>query len=151
MRNTGFCSAATRIGRLSLLLVALLLAYRTPSSAERTIVVVTHSNSTLTTLSQDEVTALFLGKYKSSHDVLVKPFDNTDSHLRERFYLAIADMSAMRVKAYWSRIVFSGQGRPPKEISPADAATVLANETNALTYLREDQVTDDMKILFKIP
>jgi hypothetical protein len=119
--------------------------------AEAGIVVVARKDSPLAELSREEVAALFLGKRKLSNDVAVTPIDSKDSALRERFYLAVADMNGLRVKAYWSRIVFSGQGRPPREAALAETGALLSGEPGTLTYLPADQVTPDMKIVFSVP
>jgi len=155
MWKTGHFKFGTRMKRhlIALTTAALLLHHSAiaPAESETSIVVVVHKDSPLTPISQHEVVDLFLGKYKSSHNVQVKPLDNKDGALRDRFYSAVANMSAMRVKAYWSRIVFSGQGRPPHEISSAEAGSWLTNDTGALTYLPLNQVGDDMKIIFRVP
>jgi hypothetical protein len=119
--------------------------------AEAAIVVVVRKDSPLLQLSRDEVVALFLGKTRRSNDIPLTPFDSKDNELRDRFYLEVADMSGMRVKAYWSRIVFSGQGRPPVEVSVSEARTKLADESDALIYLPADQVAPDMKVVFSMP
>lgn len=118
--------------------------------AEAAIVVVVRKNSPLPQLSRDEVIALFLGKTRRSNDVSLIPFDSKDNALRDRFYQEIAEMSTLRVKAYWSRIVFSGQGRPPQEISISEARVKLTDEPGALLYLSADQVTPDMKVVFRM-
>lgn len=121
------------------------------AGAESGIVVVARKDSPLAQLSREEVAALFLGKRKLSNDVAVLPIDSKDGALRERFYQVVADMSGLRVKAYWSRIVFSGQGRPPREATPQEAGAILLGEPGALTYLATDQVTPDMKVVFSVP
>lgn len=115
------------------------------------IAVVVRKDSPLLQLSRDEVAALFLGKTRHSNDIPLTPFDSKDNALRERFYLALAEMSGLRVKAYWSRIVFSGQGRPPLEIPMSEAGKRLADESGALLYLPADQVAPNMKIVFSMP
>lgn len=119
--------------------------------AEAAIVVVVRKDSPLVELSRDEVAALFLGKTRHSNDIPITPFDSKDSALRERFYQAIAEMNGLRIKAYWSRIVFSGQGRPPQEIATSEARAKLADESGALLYLPADQVAPNMKIVFSTP
>lgn len=132
------------------LILGLLLAL-SPVAAEPAIVVVVRQDSPLSQLSRDDVAALFLGKTHRSNDIPLLPFDSKDSDLRERFYQEVAEMSGMRLKAYWSRIVFSGQGRPPRELSTAEARTKLADESDALIYLPEDQITPSMKVVFSTP
>lgn len=135
-------------------LVALLLGHALLSGislAGAGIAVVAHKDSPVAQLTREEVAALFLGKRKLSNDVSVVPIDSKDSALRDRFYQSVADMNGLRVKAYWSRIVFSGQGRPPQAAAAPEARERLAVESGAVTYLPADQVTPDMKIVFSVP
>lgn len=115
------------------------------------IMVVTSKDSRISQLSREEVAELFLGKLKYINDIPVTPIDSIDSALRERFYQAVTEMNSIRVKAYWSRIVFSGQGRPPFEASVAEAYERIKAEQGALTYLSSNQVTPDMKVVFSVP
>jgi hypothetical protein len=137
--------------RLLILGLVLTLLQSQVVVAEAAIVVVVRKDSPLLQLSRDEVVALFLGKTRRSNDIPLTPFDSKDNALRDRFYLEVAEMSGMRVKAYWSRIVFSGQGRPPQEVSASEARTKLADESDALIYLPADQVAPDMKVVFSMP
>lgn len=155
MLKTGSLTLSIQMSkRFTTSLVAIILLHCSvivPAEAEANIVVVTHKDSPLTAMTKEEVVELFLGKHKTSQDIEVKPLDSKDRDLRDRFYTATANMSGMRIKAYWSRIVFSGQGRPPHEIPSTEADSWLTNDSGALTYLPMDQVTDDMKIIFRVP
>ncbi len=134
----------------SVLVVALL--YGQPLQAERYgIAVVTGKGSQVAQLSREEIAELFLGKRNSVQNISVMPIDNQDSALRERFYMSIAEMSNLRVKAYWSRIVFSGQGRPPQEASMEEGISRVINERETLFYLPQEHVTNKMQIVFTIP
>lgn len=115
------------------------------------IAVVVHKDSKLERLSKEDVADLFLGKTRQSHDITLTPLDSLDTALRERFYQTVADMSAIRVKAYWSRIVFSGQGRPPQAIPATNISLHLTGEPDKLTYVPTEQVTPEMKIVLSLP
>lgn len=143
--------ARCRKGQIALLWGALQAVYGPLSLAESGIDVVASKDSQITQLSREDVAELFLGKRKYSNDFPVTPIDSKDEKLRDRFYLEVTEMSNIRIKAYWSRIVFSGQGRPPREASITEAGSRLINEPGTLTYLPADQVTPDMKIVFSIP
>ena len=147
------CQFKTRFFQPHWLVMGLMLALLQSQIvvAEAAIVVVVRKDSSLVQLSRDEVAALFLGKTRHSKDIPLTPFDSKDNELRERFYLAVAEMSSMRVKAYWSRIVFSGQGRPPREVSVSEVSAKLMEQSDALIYLPADQVASDMKIVFSMP
>lgn len=136
---------------LAAVLLGFSLLHGQMASAETGIVVVARKDSAVPQLSRDEVAGLFLGKRKFDSDVAIVPIDSKDGALRERFYLAVADMNGLRVKAYWSRIVFSGLGRPPREASAAEAGALLSTEPGIVTYLPASQLTANMKIVFTLP
>ncbi len=133
------------------LFLATVLLYGQISRAESGLVVAVRKDSQITQLSREEVVDLFLGKRKHINGSFYMAIDSKDNALRDRFYQAAADMNAVRVKAYWSRIVFSGQGRPPQEASTAEAIARLTDDPSALIYLPADLVTPEMKIVFSIP
>lgn len=124
---------------------------RSHARTDEGIIVVASKDSPISQLSREEVTELFLGKRKYFNDILITPIDITDNLLRERFYLAVSEMNNIRVKAYWSRIVFSGQGRPPAEVSIAEAFNRVKADVGTLTYLPGNQAIPDMKVIFSAP
>lgn len=138
------------LGRMIGLVLLLELIGMTDSLCEPPLVVVVRQDSPIGQLRREEVAALFLGKRKTLLDQDVTPLDNHEASWREQFYQAVADMNTIRVKAYWSRIVFSGQGRPPQELATSEALTRLANDPGVLIYLPVNQVGSSMKIVFKI-
>ncbi|MEZ5435291.1 MAG: hypothetical protein R3E67_01295 [Pseudomonadales bacterium] len=56
------------------------------------------------------------------------------------------------LNAYWSRMVFSGQGQPPKKV--ADDAAVLAlvrANPNLIGYVDAVSLNNSVKVLLRIP
>lgn len=131
-----------------LLVVLLLFGHDVPAQTD--VVVVANKDSSIAQLSREEVSMLFLGKSKSANDVTVTIIDSENQALRERFYLGVSNMNILRLKAYWSRIVFSGQGRPPKEVPINEARTRIEENPEVLTYLPANQVSQKMKIIFRL-
>jgi hypothetical protein len=129
-----------------------LIALAGPVRADGAVVVVVNRDSGIGAISRDQAADIFLGrKTVVSNNITLSPVDSSDHRLRERFYQSVAGMTTLRVKAYWSRLVFSGQGRPPPELSPQDAGQRIAGEASAVTYLLADQVTPAMKVLLELP
>ncbi|MGR9051397.1 MAG: hypothetical protein ACU84J_01990 [Gammaproteobacteria bacterium] len=136
---------------LCILSAILALSITDEVSANGGIVVVANKESIIDHLSRDEVSLLFLGKSKFSNGVPVTVIDSDDANLRNLFYSAVANMNALHLKAYWSRIVFAGQGRPPQEVSIEDARSRIEKKPDVLTYLPENKVTKKMKIIYRTP
>src|ERR1700734_3844467 len=69
-------------------------------------------------LTKDQVAGIYLGRNNN-----LNPMDLPESSpLRQAFYKKAPDRDPPQIKAVWSRLVFTGQGQPPKEL--ADAAAV---------------------------
>jgi hypothetical protein len=63
-------------------------------------------------ITKDQLADIYLGRSSS-----LKPLDLPESsELREQFYKKVTHRDAAQVKALWSRIIFTGQGQPPKEL-----------------------------------
>lgn len=105
-------------------------------------------------LSKKQVKMLFLGKANKLPDgssVAVVDQDE-GSAVREAFGQKILRKNVSQMKAYWSRMIFSGKATPPKTV--ADDAAVrdwVARTANGIGYLDASQVDDSVKILLKVP
>jgi hypothetical protein len=86
-----------------------------PASANDVVVVM---GTGAMALSKDQVANLYLGR-----DTDLKPLDLRESSaVRVAFYKKATGRGPAEVKAVWSRLMFTGQGQPPKEM--VDAAAV---------------------------
>ena len=115
-------------------------------SAEVVVVVSAKSGASAVTASQ--AADIFLGKSKEiPGGGAVTPIDQKEgSAIRDEFYTKVAGKSAAQVKAYWSKIIFSGKGQPPKEV--ADSAAVkkmIADNPNAIGYIDKAAVDSSVK------
>lgn len=120
-------------------------------AASAQIVVVANANSTISPLSRDQVTALFLGKSlqlpNGNSAVLYDQSESND--LRQLFYSKVTDKSVAQVKALWSRLVFSGKAAPPKEVgNSAEVKKALASNPNSLGYIEKSAVDSSVKVLY---
>jgi ABC-type phosphate transport system substrate-binding protein len=113
-------------------------------------VAVVSAKSTVTTLSKTQMADIFLGKITRFPDgAPAVPIDQSEGTLaRDEFYLRVVGKSAAQMKAYWSRIIFTGRGQPPRAV-PSSSETkklVLAN-TNAIGYIEPNLVDDTLRVV----
>jgi hypothetical protein len=131
------------------IILVVLIVWTLPVSAEP-VVVVTQDGTPVDSLSREEVADLFLGKRNITvAGQELTPLDVNDDALREAFYQGIAGMSAMRVNAYWARLVFSAQGRPPRKLPLSEAKKLVRSQLGLVTYMPSDN-SSGFKILFKV-
>jgi ABC-type phosphate transport system substrate-binding protein len=142
-----------RIGRARLLLMGLGLSLASHTATPDVIAVVS-SKSAITTLSKTQLADIFLGRVsRFPNGARVVPIDQAeDSAAREEFYAKVADKSAAQMKAYWSaywsKIIFTGRGQPPKEVANgAEMKRRLAQNPDAIGYIDEKLVDDTVRVV----
>lgn len=118
------------------------------------VAVIVHPSSGVDSLSEDDVARLFLGKTKSfpNGNQAVPINQNEGSATRDKFNEAVCKKNASQYKAYWSQLVFTGKGTPPKEGGDDAAVKALVAATpNAISYVDASAVDASVKVVFKVP
>jgi ABC-type phosphate transport system substrate-binding protein len=114
------------------------------------VAVVVSAKSAAGNLTAAQAADIFLGKATSfpSGGQAIPIDQNEGSAIRDEFYTKIGGKSAAQVKAYWSKIIFSGKGQPPKEV--ADSAAVkklIADNPNVIGYIDKGAVDGSVKVV----
>jgi|SRR5882757_1874951 len=118
------------------------------SSAD--VVAVVSANSTIMTLSKAQVTDIFLGRVSRFPDgAQAVPIDQAEgSVVRDQFYVRVAGKSPAQIKAFWSKIIFTGRGRPPKAVSNSiDVKKRIAENPAAIGYIESQLVDDTVRVV----
>jgi ABC-type phosphate transport system substrate-binding protein len=102
------------------------------------------------TLSADQVAKIFMGKSKAFPDgSTAVPIEQSEgSAARDAFHRKVTGKDAAQLKAYWSRLIFSGKGQPPKDVGD-DAAVkaAVASTPGAIGYLDAALVDGSIKVV----
>lgn len=127
-----------------------IVSFATFASAEISVVV--SANNPNNSIDQATVSKIFLGKTKSFPDgSQAVPVDQDDgAAAREAFNSTVLGKSASQLKSYWSRLIFTGKGTPPKQ-SGNDAAVkqLVANNPNIIGYIDSSAVDASVKVVHK--
>ena len=131
---------------LSLLLLTLSLA-ATELKAEIAVVV---NPANTNAVSADDLNRLFLGRASSYADgSKATPLNLAEGQAsREEFDNRVLNRSSSQLKAYWSKLVFTGKGTPPKEL--ADDAAVkaaVAADATAIGYISSGSADASVKVV----
>jgi ABC-type phosphate transport system substrate-binding protein len=134
---------------IGLVTIGLILALGVEATEAEVVVVVSAKNP-VNKLSQNEVLDIFLGKANRFPDgSMAVPIDrNEDAAIRAEFYSKFADKSPAQIKAYWSSIIFTGRGQPPREFSNnAELKKYLVENPSAIGYIDRDSLDSGIKAL----
>ncbi len=121
-------------------------------SANAEIVVVVNPASSLDKLSDEDIGRLFLGKIKTfpNGKSATALNQNTDTTARGEFDSGVLGKSSQQLKSYWSQLIFSGKGKPPKEVGgDADMLKAVAADPQAIGYDSSSAVDSSVKVVFK--
>ena len=137
--------------RLRKPLVAAMLALSlngTPAMAD--VVAVVSAKSPVMALSKDQIADIFLGR--ASHfpnGELAVPIDQiTGSAARNAFYVKFTGKSSAQLKAYWSKIIFTGRGLPPPAVSSdGEVKQRLVDNPRAIGYIESSTVDGRVRAL----
>jgi ABC-type phosphate transport system substrate-binding protein len=135
--------------RIATALVGLASGLAAGTSAADVVVVVSASNP-VAALTRNQAVDIFLGKSSRFPDGNpAVPIDQAEgAAARDEFYLSFAGKSAAQVNAHWSKMIFTGRGRPPREVAnDAEVKKRLADNPNAIGYLDQSQVDASVKVL----
>lgn len=137
--------------RRFLSLILLLGAHALPVAADW--VLVANPKAGIERLSQDEVTNIYLGRYRRlASGVTAEPIDQApDSTLRARFYRHLVGKSLAEINAYWARLVFSGKTQPPRVVGNSEEALQLvAHNVAALAYVERGKADSRVRVVFEM-
>jgi ABC-type phosphate transport system substrate-binding protein len=120
------------------------------SAAFADVVPVVSSKSQVQELSKNQVVDIFLGRAnRFPNGEPAVPIDQAEgSDIRDTFYLQFANRSAAQIKAYWSKIVFTGKGQPPRELSPSEKVKrAVASNPHLIGYIERADVDSNVKVV----
>lgn len=115
------------------------------------VVIIVSAENPVQELSRDQVDAIFMGRSLLFPDGrrAVPVEQALGSEARSRFLSRILERSEAQVKAHWSRLVFTGRGRPPLDLQDSEAVLAhVASSDNAIGYVQRHQLDDSVRVVF---
>lgn len=115
------------------------------------VVAVVSAKSPIASVSKTQLAEIFLGKTSHFPDgTQAVPIDQVEgARARDEFYAKIAGKTAAQLKAYWSKIIFTGRGEPPMTVSDGNEMKKrLSENPAAIGYLDKSLVDDSVKVVF---
>ncbi len=140
---------ATRAVR-RLVVVAALVPLFPLHPAAAAVVAVVSAKSAVTALSREQIADLFLGRAgRFPNGEQAVPIDQVEtSAARDEFYRTYAGKLPAQVKAHWSKVIFTGRGQPPPEVSSdADVKKRIGADPHAIGYIEQNAVDSSVRVL----
>lgn len=133
-----------------LALAALALSHTGGAQAQtQTLAVVSAREGGMTELDRESAEQLYLGRRTTlPNGRAVTLVDLPAGPIRDRFYLQLTRKNPSQIRAYWSRLVFTGRAQPPREATDADEARrIVLSSPGAIAYLPLEAALDPSLVI----
>lgn len=117
------------------------------------IAVIVHPSMDIAAMTQDNVQRIFLGKAtRFENDKVANPINQSEGNaIRDEFITKVLDKTDGQYRAYWSRLIFTGKGAPPKDMGgDADVKKLVADNPNMIGYIDVMSVDDSVKVVLTV-
>ncbi len=134
-------------------LLALAIQPGAQAQSSELVAVVAANSKAPPKLTADELSAIFMGTAKSfPNGERAVPIDQkAGTPAYAGFYQKAAGKSESQMKAYWSRIMFTGKGQPPQEGGDSAAVKKLvAANPNMVGYIEASLVDASVRVIADI-
>jgi hypothetical protein len=115
------------------------------------LVVVTHPHNGIEKMSKDEVINIYMGRYRkmpNGETALALDLSKPQGE-KAHFYNLMVGKELPEINSYWARLMFSGQGSPPRQIdSVEELITIISSNKGALAYMDRKKVDKRVRIVF---
>lgn len=133
--------------------LALALALSAAPAAAGELVVIVSAKSPVSVLRQDQVADIFLGQMGNfpGGAEAVALDQRIGSPERDEFYSKVTSKTPPLVKAYWSKMIFTGRGQPPREVAGSAAIRKMVAENPALIgYIDKSALDPSVKAVLLV-
>ncbi|MBC3872131.1 hypothetical protein [Undibacterium flavidum] len=134
-----------------LLILLVATSYSGSLKASNDFVVVANLQAGIDKMSKDEVINVYMGRNrKLASGINAQPID-LESPLTEKanFYSVMVNKELPEISSYWARLMFSGQGSPPKQVMTTEQALeIVSNVKGAIAYIDRKKIDKRVKIVF---
>jgi hypothetical protein len=121
------------------------------SSAASDFVVIANLHSGIDKMSKDEVINVYMGRNrKLASGINALPLD-LENPIAEKanFYSVMVNKELSEISSYWARLMFSGQGSPPQQVTSQEAAIeIVSNRRGAIAYIDRKKIDKRVKVVF---
>ena len=135
--------------RLIIFCAIIILAGMMVEAATPNLVVIANKGVKDATLSQNDIQDIYLGKKtKWSDNSEIKPAQLKEGELQDAFLKDLVKRSKRLYQNHWNKMVFTGQGFPPKTFkTQKELLEYVAETEGAIAYVTKGQETTNVKLL----
>lgn len=120
------------------------------SIASAEVAVIVHPSND-SSIDKTNIERIYTGKEKSfSNGKKALPISQSAGTVLDEFNQKALNKSSGQLKAYWSKLVFTGKGTPPKAVAnDAEVLASVAANPDTIGFIDASKVNDSVKVVAK--
>jgi len=133
----------------SLMKVLVLISSMSVTAAFADVAVIVHPSNSAS-MSQKDIARMFLGKSKSfpNGTSAIPVNQDAGNAVTEQFNDKVVNKSSSQLKAYWSKLVFTGKGTPPQQVdNDAEVKALVSSNPGGIGYVDAKSVDGSVKVI----
>ncbi len=131
--------------------IALAMAPRAADAGE--LVVIVSAKSPVSSLRAEQVADIFLGqigRFPGGSEAVALD-QRIGSPERDEFYSKVASKTPPLLKAYWSKMIFTGRGQPPREVSDnVSVRRMVADNPSLIGYIDKSALDPSVRAVLLV-
>lgn len=139
--------------KLTIRIVAVAAVLGLSPLASAGVAIIAHPSTGTSTLTVEQVSQIFMGRAKALPDgSLVTPVDLAEgAPARVQFVERVLGKNEQQLRSYWSRMIFTGKGQPPRSVATAaEVLRMVANTPGTVGYVDTKDLTTKVKVLYRV-
>jgi len=119
-------------------------------AARAEVVVIVAAENPIERLSRAELADIYLGRMnRFPNGGRAVPLDQKETApAHDEFYSEYLAWSPARVKAHWSKLIFTGRGQPPRSVPGGEAMVeAVSGDPRAIGYVDDERVSDGLRVV----
>ena len=112
-------------------------------------IIVNPSNES--SFDESVISRIYTGKEKSfsNGNKIIPISQEPSSAATEQFNSKLLNKTSSQLKAYWSKLIFTGKGTPPKELeNDSEVIKMVAANPDTIGFVSSSAVSDNVKVVF---
>ena len=122
-----------------------------PVLSQAEIAVIVNKNNSVT-INAEEIKGIFLGKINTFPNGIeaIPLVQKAKTPIANEFTKKVLKKTNSQVQAYWSKLVFTGQGTSPKELSNnKKVISIVSSNLNTIGYINAKYIPDNVRVINK--
>lgn len=119
--------------------------------AQADLVIVTHPNTAMTSITSTQLERLYFGMSSRLPDGALATVFDVDGEGKNLFYSKVLKKTPEQMSKYWTRMMFTGKAQPPRTVKSEELKAALLQKSGSIGYMDSSKLDGSLKVITLVP